>query len=71
MHLFQQQPFPQQQLPFDLYVGLGHCPPNPTSFGPVMLKFLSRHSKGTMFLLQPVIFIKGQLISKGLFAIFI
>ena len=58
MHLFQQHPFPQQQFLFDLYAGLGHCPTDPTSDGPLILKALSRHSVDTMFPLQPKIFVK-------------
>ena len=57
MHLFQQHPFPQQQFLFDLYAGLGHCPTDPTSDGPLILKALSRHSVDTMFPLQPKIFV--------------
>ena len=57
MHLFQQHPFPQQQFLFDLYAGLGHCPTDPTSDGPLMLKALSRHSVDTMFPLQPKVFV--------------
>ena len=68
MHLFQQHPFPQQQFPFDLYIELGHCPPDPTSFGPSILRVSFRHLIGTMVLLQPAIYALLSLFLKVCFA---
>ena len=64
VHLFQQQSLPQQQFPFDSQVGVGHNPPNPTSFGSLIFKTLSRQSTDTMFSLQPVIFVYSVYMSK-------